>query len=326
MKASGMLIGVAVGDALGMPSEFLTRKIIMNWYGDIQGLVDVNQKHPHHKLHFGSVTDDTDHTLIIANMIIGQGGIKLARFADALYAWSQTGRVQENNFVGPSTLKTLAALKENVPLDKLPRFGTSVGASMRVAPIAIAFGERQDITEQVIASCSVSLFTNGAISGAMAMAYALSESLQQKADIQSIVIAAKEGAVLGRKFGEWNWCGSIERRIDYVCDWVESYSKEEVLNMLADVIGVDLYPEQLVPSAIGLLLLSNGDPMSAMLMAANLGGDSDTLASMVGAICGGLKGESAFMAETVETVINANQLELQSTVKKLIHIRNRKNN
>ena len=227
-RVLGMLAGVAVGDALGMPSEFLSRDLISVWYGEINGLHEPNEKHPHHQLPLGSVTDDTDHTLIIAKLIIEHGEITSQAFAEELIEWSQTKRVQENRFVGPSTLKALDAIKENVPLDELPRAGTSVGAAMRVAPIAIAYPYRSELVEQVVASCLLSHFTHGAISGAMSMAFALSEALQPRADPQTIAEAAKEGAVVGRNFGDWNWSIPIERRIDHVLDWVREYPKSKV--------------------------------------------------------------------------------------------------
>ncbi len=65
-RVAGMLAGVALGDALGMPTEFLTPAEIRAWYGQVCGLVRPHPEHFHAGLPAGSVTDDTDHTLIIA--------------------------------------------------------------------------------------------------------------------------------------------------------------------------------------------------------------------------------------------------------------------
>lgn len=316
-----MLAGVAIGDALGMPAEFLTPDTIVAWYGQINGFIEPHPEHPHYGLPVGSVTDDTDQTLIIAQLLIDKHVILFPELAKRLLIWSETPRVIEHKFVGPSTHKTLAALKEGLSVDQVPRSGTSVGAAMRVAPIAISFPDRQQLTEQVVTSCAVSHFTRNAISGAMAMAFALGEALQPSADLQSIAYAAQEGAILGRNYGDWSWSPPIERRIDHVLAWVDNLQENEVLTRLYEVIGVDLFPEQLLPCAIGLAFLSRGDPMRAMILAANLGGDTDTLASMVGSICGGLRGINGFDENLLARVKVVNQLNLREIAMKLTTMR-----
>jgi ADP-ribosylglycohydrolase len=320
-RAAGMLAGVAIGDALGMPVEMLTPEYIQTWYGEITDIVAPDSKHPHHRLPAGSITDDTDHTLLLAQILIDQGAIQPTELAKRLLAWSQTARVQENRFVGPSTLKTLAALQSGVALDKVPRAGTSVGAAMRVAPLAIAFPNRETLIDQVVASCAVSHYTSNAISGAMSMAFALSAALDPSADLQSISKAAKEGAIVGRNYGDWSWSPPIERRIDHVLDWVETLPEKETLARLYELIGVDMYPEQLVPCTIGLAYLAKGDPQRAMLLAANLGGDTDTLASMAGSLCGGWRGLQNIDQRWLKLVETTNQIDICLVAQNLIALR-----
>jgi len=320
-RAAGMLAGVAIGDALGMPAEFLTSEQIQAWFGHIDHFVAPHSDHPHHRLPAGSVTDDTDHTLLLAELLIESGHIEPEAWAARLLAWSRTPRVQENRFVGPSTLKSLAAMERGAPLEQMPRGGTTVGGAMRVAALAIAFPDRAQLIDQVVASCAVTHYTRNAISGAMAMAFALSECLRESADLHAVAVAAQEGAQIGRQYGDWSWTPPIERRIEYVIDWVRRHPPEEVLARLRDLIGVDLYPEQLVPNAVGLALLAGGDPQQAMIQAANLGGDADTLASMAGSICGGLSGLSAIDGHLLAEVETVNHLDLQATAQALVLLR-----
>lgn len=320
-RAAGMLAGVAVGDALGMPTEFLTPARIEMWYGHVTTFIPPHPQHPHHRLLAGSITDDTDHTLLLAQLLLDEGRITPQSLAERLLAWSQTPRVRENQFVGPSTLKSLAALNDGQLLDKIPRGGVTVGAAMRVAAIAIVFPERAELIEQVVASCSVTHYTFNAISGAMAMAFALSESLRETADPLSVARAAQEGALIGREYGNWSWAPPIDRRIEYVIGWTRQYTEEEALTRIRELIGTDLYPEQLVPCAIGLALLANGDPQQAMIWGANLGGDTDTLASMTGSICGGLLGIKNIDKGLLKTVEEVNQLDIGQVARQLIKMR-----
>jgi ADP-ribosylglycohydrolase len=315
---AAMLAGVAVGDALGMPCEFLTRELIREWYGEVAALRQADARHPHHRLPAASVTDDTDHTLILARLMLRHGEIRPDDLADALLAWSETPRVAESRFVGPTTLNALKALRAGVSLEALPRNGTSVGAAMRTAALAACLADRARLSEQVVASCALTHYTPNAISGAMAMAFGQMAALAPGAHPADVVEALKAGAAHGRQFGHWCWAPPIERRIDFVVDFASRHGPDAVLDLLADVIGVDLYPEQLVPCTAGLLVLAEGEPMPAMQLAANLGGDTDTLASMVGSLCGPLKGLGAFDPHWLSQVEQTNDLDVRGLARELL--------
>lgn len=320
-RAHGMLAGAAVGDALGMPTEFLTPETIADWYGGITTLTRADPRHPHHRLPAGSVTDDTDHTLMLAELLLERGAIEPLALADALLDWGASERVVANRFIGPSTLKTLTALREGAPPESVPRGGTSNGACMRLAGLAIALPDREQLTDQVVASCSISHYTRRAITGALAMAFALSEALADGATLASVAAAARLGTVRGLEHGEWTWTPPIERRIDHVLEWLRTLPEDRVLANLYELIGVDMYGEQMVPDAIGLTGLAGGDPNRAMLLAANLGGDSDTLASMTGSLCGALKGVRAIDAAWLAQVEAVNELDLGALAGRLVAFR-----
>ena len=316
-KVAGMLAGVALGDALGMPTEFLTPEMIKEWYGEVRGLVKVAPAHPHHNLPLGSVTDDTDHTWILAEMILEDGRIGPERLAERLLEWSRTERVKRNRFVGPSTKRALEAISEGVPWEKAGSGGITVGAAMRVAPLAISFS-RERLIEEVVASCAPTHYTRVAISGAMAMAFALSESLRDGATTESVAAAGQDGARRGREHGSWSWTPPIDRRIAHALSLVEGRDREGGLAVIYELIGVDYYPWELVPAAIGLAHWAKGDPMAAMLAAANLGGDTDTLASMTGSICGGLRGIEAFDGDSLLLVEEVNGLRIEEMARRLV--------
>ena len=320
-RAAGMLAGVALGDALGMPTEFLRPEEIRTWYGEVQGLLQPHLRHPHHRLSAGAVTDDTDHTLIIAELLLEEGRVDPHVLAERLLAWSQAERVREARLAGPSTMRALAAIAAGEPWEKAAREGITVGAAMRVAPLAIVFPRREELIPQVVASCAVTHYTQIAISGAMAMAFALSEALRPQATTLSVAQAAQEGAVEGRRYGAWSWNPPLERRIAWAMRLVEGVGREEALLRLYELIGVGFYPWELVPCALGLAHLADGAPMPAMLAAANMGGDTDTLASLAGSICGGLQGIGAFDQEMVAQVEAVNDLDLKALAERLLALR-----
>jgi ADP-ribosylglycohydrolase len=70
-----------------------------------------------------------------------------------------------------------------------------------------------------------------------------------------------------------------------------------------------------------VLALHPQDPWQACLTAASLGGDSDTIAAMAGAIAGACHGMDAWPREAVRTVRETNQLELEILAEKLLALR-----
>lgn len=56
--------------------------------------------------------------------------------------------------------------------------------------------------------------------------------------------------------------------------------------------GYQLVTES-IPTAFGLVILAGGDPMRVVRYAANIGGDTDTIGAIAGAICGALRGIGA---------------------------------
>ncbi|MDR1895774.1 MAG: ADP-ribosylglycohydrolase family protein [Prevotellaceae bacterium] len=87
-KISGVLFGGAVGDALGLGTEFFSKEEVLKYYPD--GLNDyaqiVGDRH-RSRWQTGDWTDDTDQTLCIAKAIIKDRDIVPETVAQELYAW-----------------------------------------------------------------------------------------------------------------------------------------------------------------------------------------------------------------------------------------------
>lgn len=69
-----------------------------------------------------------------------------------------------------------------------------------------------------------------------------------------------------------------------------------------------------LPVALGFVLAHDGDLRAAVLDAVNYGRDSDSTATMAGALCGGLGGIDAVPAEWVRDVTAASRLDLHAVV------------
>src|SRR5258706_510525 len=93
MKASkgrftGSILGFAIGDALGMPAQFLTPGQIQRYYGKpISDFVRAHAGHASEFLSAGSYTDDTQMLLATAECLLECRKVDPARQADALLSW-----------------------------------------------------------------------------------------------------------------------------------------------------------------------------------------------------------------------------------------------
>ena len=63
-------------------------------------------------------------------------------------------------------------------------------------------------------------------------------------------------------------------------------------------------------AALAHVVLAEGDPVEAIRLATNTGGDSDTTAAIAGAVAGALRGTGSFPMDWVEAVNRANRVDL----------------
>jgi ADP-ribosylglycohydrolase len=308
-KIRGGFYGQAFGDAWAMPA-FLNPQQTWDYYGGtIETFLDGPQGHPvHHKLTAGQVTDDTEQAAAIAEVIIEEGGVSEKGVARALVNWYQRIGGDESPYVGPSSRRAIQAILRGDDLREVGRFGDTNGAAMRISPIGLINpGNLDQAIKDAVVSCIPSHFTDVAISGAAAVAGAISTALVSGSTLEDIVNAGIEAAREGRGFGNI-WLGaSIPRRIQWAVDLVSTDKPErERLQDVYDLIGTSLAMSEAVPAAFGVLVMADGDPTQAAILAATLSGDADTVAAMACAIAGAWKGIDAFHPNHIETLEKAN--------------------
>ena len=129
-RARATLFGVAVGDALGATTEFMTPAQIRDRYGVHRDIVGGGWL----KLLPGQVTDDTDMTLCVAKGIVGSGRWSLGPIADRFAHWLSGNPAD----VGATCRRGIEEYVEKGRLEAPPdERGAGNGAAMRVAPVAI---------------------------------------------------------------------------------------------------------------------------------------------------------------------------------------------
>jgi ADP-ribosylglycohydrolase len=313
-KATGCLAGVALGDALGRATEFMTREDIRARFGWLDRFAAPPEYHPGHGDPLGTITDDTEQTLIIADLLAAGGALTPEVVAAGLMRWARRRDGLANPYLGPSTRRALAALLNGTSPHETGKGGTTNGAAMRVAPIGIAHaGALEGTLADAVAASIPTHNTHNAMQAAGAVACAVAAAMREDATIAGVITAAQEGARRGRSFGAWSWSTPLEKRIELAERLVgDAGSVDETLDLLYNYVGVGLDPAESVATAFGLVILAQGDPMAAILYGVNIGGDTDTIAGIAGGVCGALRGIDALDAALVAQLEQVNGLNLRA--------------
>lgn len=322
-RAHGALLGLAIGDALGMPTQSMPRDLVRARYGRIEDFVDGAADQPIAPgMAAGSVTDDTDQAMIVARLVAdGDGGIDPHAFAAELIAWEQV-MVERGSLdlLGPSTNAALAKLQAGAPIEETGRYGTTNGAAMRIAPVGIAHTPGERLLDAVVEASRVTHNTGLGISAAAAIAAAVSAGVDG-ADVPGALAAAATAARDGESRGHWVAGGSIAARLESFRAQARRLGTAEFATFLYEVVGTSVQSQESVVAALLLVERGADDPFAALCTAASLGGDTDTVAAMAGAVLGAVHGTAAFPGAAVHRVLAVNALDPAPLARRLLAVR-----
>jgi len=322
----GCLAGLAVGDALGMPTEMLTPEQIRSEFGWVDRPVRAPDWHPHKDFAAGQVTDDTGQALAIVHAMGSDGKLTATSVVSELLKWADAAGETLPAILGPSTRRALDKLRAGEDPRQSGQEGITNGAAYRAIPVGLVnFDLPDQRLQQVVEACLPTHGTCVAISGAAAVAWAVAEAISEQSTLESILAAAKQGAEQGRRYGTWAWGTSLEKRIDLAVRLVnENPEAEAALAALYNFVGVGMDTAESVAAVFGVICLAKGDPMRAVTYAANIGGDTDTIAALAGAVCGTWRGIDAIDQQMLAQVEKVNHLDLHGEAERLEHLMERR--
>lgn len=99
--------------------------------------------------------------------------------------------------------------------------------------------------------------------------------------------------------------------------WQES-PQPRACQDLYELVGTTVATSETVPAALALFALAGGDPMKTAVLAANTGGDCDTVGAIAGSVAGAFAGIAAFPSEVIETIERVNRLDLRAIAAALV--------
>lgn len=324
-RALGALAGAALGDALGMPTQLLTRAEIAAAYGHVEDFVAPLPDHPVSRgLSPGTVTDDTEQMLLLARQLLDSpAGFDQRRWVEALVDWESDVIARgSHDLLGPSTKRAIAAIRAGTPPEEAGSHGDTNGAAMRIAPVGLTMppDPLEALVDRVAETCRATHNTSVAIAAASAVAAAVSRGVDGggwRAAIDAALAAARIGETRGHPIAGPAMDGLIARAVALADD----ADAETALDRIAEKIGTGVEARQSVPAAFAVLALAGGDAWRACVFAANLGGDTDTVGAIAGAVAGACCGFSRLPHDRVAALKGVEPGELRALAAGLVEAR-----
>jgi poly(ADP-ribose) glycohydrolase ARH3 len=292
-KFRGAILGCFLGDAFGSGFEG------MDLDRALFHMSILDSPSVHHfvsKKFTRSYTDDTDMTLALAESIIQCGQIDPE---DIAKQFSLHCDLTRGYAIG--TIKAVQALRAGMKWHQVARivfesgsFGN--GAAMRASPVGLFYHHDLDgLKEAAIQQANIThihpLGQCGAVMQACSVGLAVNQTPEEPLKKEQMIVNLRE--VL--------WGGPIEyikalNKIEVMLSQEKRLHAREVVQSLGN--GVEAHLS--VPSACYIALTNSPDFCDAIRAAISLGGDTDTIAGMVGAIVGAHVGEKGLPKEWIE--------------------------
>jgi ADP-ribosylglycohydrolase len=325
-RASGTMFGLAYGDALGKPTEFMNYEEILHRYGPAgpQAL----SGNP------ALVTDDTQMTLAVADALTDartQGPLTAESLEPHLrsryIAWARSP--ENNRAPGNTCMKSISRLAENMPWTQATDAGSKgCGANMRVAPVGLLPG-LSDEDRAAVAQFQAAL-THGHPTGLAAgelTAFAV-HWLAGGLPVGDLLDALRRRCREQRETYHASWLGDLWQRpgatspeefiargwdeCRTVLDTVERALTTADPTRDADpclATGAGWIAEEALATALYCFLLRPDDPAQMLGRAAASSGDSDSIASIAGALAGAALGFTAWPADWAERIEYRDELD-----------------
>ena len=275
----GCLLGVAVGDALGMPTEGYTAREISSKFGPVREMMPAPEGHFHTGLSAGQFTDDTEETLLLAESMIEASGFSADRFAEKLTTWGTAWTLDKrlNRGVGFATRSAVESMIAGTPWQQSGLAIPTCGCAMRAAPIGLLYNCDLNIVKSYADLQSLPTHTSAAARAA-AVAVAVGVALALNGFSKEMILrnSASQASRLDTDFAErLLWVGTL---LDL--------QPEDALGLIRN----SPLALETVPAAFYCFL--QFEPQEALIMAASSGGDTDSIASIAGSLIGAALGPS----------------------------------
>jgi ADP-ribosyl-[dinitrogen reductase] hydrolase len=286
----GCLLGTAIGDAIGLPYEGLSRRRGVRLLGSPT----------HHRFFFGKgmMSDDTEHTCLVTQSLIASGQ------NDVIFKQQLSWRLRcwllgLPAGVGLATLKSIVRLWCGMSPDKSGVFSAGNGPAMRSAILGVAIADLHQLRTFVRISSRMTHTDPKAEYGAFAIALA-ARMICENSAVSGDHFLHQLDLTIGQEASEL--ITLIQK------GWESSQqgdSTPEFAQKLGFSKGVSGYVYQTVPIALHAWFRHPQDFQQAIVGVVECGGDTDSVAAIVGGLIGTGVGEFGIPAEWRKNLIES---------------------
>lgn len=320
-----------MGDALGAPTEQWTIAEIFAAHGGLVTRFVAPTADTFAGANGGlcaEVTDDASQMYYLARALAdADGALSREGWVACLLDWA--AHSPKAGFMGPSTAGIVQALRDGrdtgavgvigASRRKMTTVGTTNGAAMRVAPVGLLHpGDPRAACEQALVTCLPSHDTEVAISAACAIAAAAAVAVDGAA-LEEVIAAAVAGAEHGealaarhaRLVAGPNLLARTRMALAIAADARVQQAEDRdadrrFLERLEREVGNSVLAAESVPSALAILAYAGAEPLRTISLAASCGNDTDSIATMAGAIAGAMHGRQALPQDMLAQFCAAN--------------------
>lgn len=274
-QIESVLVGVAIGDALGVPVEFRSREMLKT--NPVKKMIGFGS---HHQVP-GTWSDDSSLTFCLAESLCF--GFSTEHIGQTFLKWFQEAHWTAHNDVfdiGRTTIESLERIRNGVPAEEAGGYDENDngnGSLMRILPLifytkSMSVDERFEITKQV------SSITHGHIRSIIACFYYL--------EFAKLLLEGKDKLDVYKELQTWipEYLSSLGIDSSEITLFKRLF-EEDITTVEEEAIYSSGYVLHTLEASIWSLLTSNSFE-EATLKAVNLGEDTDT----TGAVTGGLAG------------------------------------
>jgi len=288
----GVILGTAVGDALGLPAEGISRRRAQKLFkGRWRHRLVINR---------GMVSDDTDHTVFVAQSLLAHPGsseLFTKRLSWCLRWWILSLPAG----VGLATLKSILRLWIGISPSRSGVYSAGNGPAMRSAPIGAFFAFTPERLDGYLrASTKITHTDPRALIGAKAVAYLTAFSIRESStERPSLEKFSKVLQSANNQDEDWDNLVSLISTAYRQRQSVDQFA--ESLGLLKGVTG---YVYHTVPVAVYAWYRHFGDFEQTVGAVLNCGGDTDTTGAVAGALAGAVVGEKGIPGDWLKGIFD----------------------
>jgi ADP-ribosyl-[dinitrogen reductase] hydrolase len=273
---AGCLWGTAVGDAIGLPCEGLSRRRIQALFGGAPN---------EHRLigRRGMISDDTEHTLLVWEALQASGG-EGEEFTRHLARGLRRWFLALPAGMGLATLRACGKLCLGISLEHSGVGSAGNGPTMRAAIIGVycANDETPDrLYDLVRRSTRITHTDPLAEYGARAVAVCAACFARGVTDSRTVLEEMDKAVPKGREGG------ALREKLEAMAGSIANQdTTERFVTQSIPGSGVSGYIAHTVPVALHAAISESDNFRTAVRVAIHLGGDTDTVAAITGGIVG----------------------------------------